>query len=63
MELKERIEELEGAVRETVNIVQLLRDAVERTEESVYIARGLATIEKMLKSICDNEIAVLKNNV
>ena len=63
MEIKENIEAVEEALKETINIVQIFKDAVEKGEEDTYIVRGISTIEKMLRSICDNEIVKLKNNI
>lgn len=63
MEIKENIEAIDEALRETINIVQLFYDAVEKGEEAIYIVRSISTIEKMLHSICDNEIAQLKKNI
>lgn len=63
MEIKENIEVVDEALKETINIVQLFRDVAEKGEEAVYIIRSISTIEKMLRSICDNEIAELKKNV
>lgn len=60
MEIKENIEAIEEAMKETINIVQLFRDVAEKGEEDTYIIRSISTIEKMLRSICDNEIAQLK---
>ncbi|MBR5565346.1 MAG: hypothetical protein IKW08_04175 [Roseburia sp.] len=63
MEIKENIYAVEEAMKETINIVQLFRDVAEKGEEDTYIIRSISTIEKMLHSICDNEIAELKKNI
>lgn len=63
MELKENIETLEYSIKEILNIARLLGDVVEREEESEYIIMGMNTIQKMLKSVCEKEIAELKKCV
>ena len=63
MELKENIETLEYSIKEILNIARLLGDTVEREEESEYIIMGMNTIQKMLKSLCEKEIAKLKSSV
>ena len=60
METKECMEELEEKLWEVVNIMQLFKDAVKTGEEDVYIRRSISTMERMVKSVCENDIPKLK---
>ncbi len=60
METKECMEELEEKLWEVVNIMQLFKDAVKTGEEDVYIQRSISTMERMVKSVCENDIPKLK---
>lgn len=60
METKECMEELEEKLWEVVNIMQLFKDAVKTGEEDVYISRSVSTMERMVKSVCENDIPKLK---
>ena len=60
METKECMEELEEKLWEVVNIMQLFKDAVKTGEEDVFISRSVSTMERMVKSVCENDIPKLK---
>ena len=60
METKECMEELEEKLWEVVNIMQLFKDVVKTGEEDVYISRSVSTMERMVKSVCENDIPKLK---
>ena len=60
METKECMEELEEKLWEVVNIMQLFKDAVKTGEEDVYIQRSISTVERMVKSVCENDIPKLR---
>ena len=60
METKECMEELEEKLWEVVNIMQLVKETVKTGQEDVYITRSISTLERMTKSVCENDIAKLK---
>lgn len=60
METKECMEELEEKLWEVVNIMQLVKETVKIGQEDVYIIRSISAMERMVKSVCENDIAKLK---
>ena len=60
MEVKECVEEMEEKLWEVLNIMQLFKEAVTAGNEDVYIQRGISTLERMVKSICEDDICKLK---
>lgn len=60
MEVKEYVEEIEEELWEVLNITQLFKDAVKEGQEDVYILRSIGTIERLLKAVCKEDLAKLK---
>lgn len=56
METEECMEELEEKLWEVVNIMQLVKETVKTGQEDVYIIRSISAMERMVKSVCENDI-------
>ena len=60
MEVNECVEELEEKLWELLNMTQLFKDVVKEGQEDIYILRTVSMIERVLKSVCEEDIAKLK---
>ncbi len=60
MEVNECVEELEEKLWELLNMTQLFKDVVKEGQEDIYILRTVSMIERVLKSVCEGDIAKLK---
>lgn len=60
MDVTEKIEEIEESLAEIMNVAQLTREIVTESGENDYIRRSLSTIEKMVRSVCENDLQELK---
>lgn len=60
MEVNEYMEELEEKLWELLNITQIFKDVVKEGQEDIYILRTVSMIERVLKSVCEEDIAKLK---
>lgn len=59
-ELKANIQKLEENLWEIHNLTQLIKDTVIESQEDIYIQRSVSTIEKLVKSVCENDLAKIK---
>lgn len=60
MEVNEYMEELEEKLWELLNMTQLFKDIVKEGQEDIYILRTVSMIERVLKSVCEEDIVKLK---
>lgn len=59
-ELKANIQKLEENLWEIHNLTQLIKDTVIESQEDIYIQRSVSTIEKLVKSVCENDLVKIK---
>lgn len=60
MEVNECMEELEEKLWELLNMTQIFKDVVKEGQEDIYILRSVGMIERVLKTVCEEDIARLK---
>lgn len=58
--VNECMEELEEKLWELLNITQMFKDVVKEGQEDIYILRSVSMIERVLKTVCEEDIVKLK---